>query len=93
MITVTMPPIADDATVEDVDAHLSGLQGWVRVHGNVDDRASAAPIAGYRVEGLKPLRRRGGDPHDEGFDPTRFTSMTFLFEREDEAMEFHERFS
>ena len=92
-ITVSTPQIADDETVEAIDTFLSDLDGWVLVYGNIDDKRMALRVGGYRLEGHEPLLR-DHDPDRAGddFERTHFNSMTFEFEREDEAHEFHERF-
>lgn len=93
-ITVSIPQIGDDETVADIDAFLSGLEGWVLVYGNIDDRRMGLRVGGYRVEGQKPLIRvPDPDWPSDDFQRTQFNSMIFSFERESEAVEFHERFS
>ncbi|MBB3473487.1 hypothetical protein [Sphingomonas sp. BK345] len=92
--TVSIPQIGDDDTVEEIDAFLAGLEGRVLVLGIIDDKAMALRVGGYRAEGQKPLvRERNPDNPGEDFARTHYNSMTFEFEREDEAREFHERFS
>lgn len=92
-LKVTIPQIADDEAVERIDEFLSGLDGWVVVNGNIEDKALGLRVAGYRLKGQKPLDR-APDPEQPGddFERTHFNSMTFEFERESEAREFHERF-
>ena len=92
-LTVSMPQIADDGTVEEIDAFLASLTGWVRVYGNIEDRKMALRVGGYRSQGLEPIVRDvDPDAPGERFERTHYNSMTFEFEREDEAREFHERF-
>ena len=83
----------DGNVVEIGGPHLS-LELQTSVYGNIDDRRMALRVGGYRVEGQKPLIRDQdpGQPDDD-FKRTHFNSMTFSFERESEAIEFHERFS
>lgn len=91
--TVTIPQIGDDETLEAIDAYLSQLQGWVRIYGIIDDDRMALRVGGYRVEGYKPIfREHDPDRPEDDFQRTHFNSMTFEFEREAEASEFHERF-
>lgn len=93
-ISVSIPQIADDETVEDIDTFLSSLEGWVLVYGIIDDRGMALRVGGYRVERQKPLiRDQDPDQPDDDFKRTDFNSMTFSFERKNEVLEFHERFS
>jgi len=91
--TVIIPQIGDDETLEAIDRYLSQLRGWVRVYGIIDDARMALRVGGYGVEGVKPiLREHDPDRPEDDFQRTRFNSMTFEFEREAEAREFHERF-
>jgi hypothetical protein len=89
-----IPQIADDETLESMDAVLSTFEGSVEVRGNVDDKPGMTfRVAGYRVGALKPLVR----PHDpdrpsDDFHRTHYSSMAFLFERLDEAQAFEQQF-
>lgn len=92
-ITVSVPQIGDDDTVGEIDAFLAGLAGRVEVLGILDDTALTLRVGGYRVEGQKPLvREHDWDNPGNDFRRTHYNSMTLVFEREDEAREFHERF-
>lgn len=91
--TVSIPQIDDDETLEAIDASLSQLRGWVKVYGIIDDTSMALRVGGYRVEGQKPIvRDHDPDRPENDFLRTHFNSMTFEFERDAEACEFHERF-
>ena len=91
--TVSIPQIGDDKTVDEIDDFLAGLEGRVLVLGIIDDKAMALRVGGYRAEAQKPLvRQTDPDNPGENFERTHYNSMTFEFEREDEAREFHERF-
>lgn len=92
-ITVTIPQIEDEETLEAIDAFLASLEGRVLAFGNLEGRRIALRVGGYRADGQRPLLR-DHDPDRTGddFERTHFNSMTFEFERENEAREFHERF-
>ena len=91
--TVSIPQIDDDETLEAIDAFLRQLDGWVKVYGIIDDASMALRVGGYRVEGQKPIvRDHCRDRPEDDFRRTHFNSMTFEFERDGEAREFHERF-
>ena len=94
---LVIPQIADDETLEAMDAVLSAFEGTVEVRGNVDDKSGMTfRVAGYRVGALKPLFRphRPQDPDCSGdeFHRTHYSSMAFLFERLDEAQAFERQF-
>lgn len=91
---LVIPQIADDETLEAMDAVLSTFEGSVEVRGNVDDKPGMTfRVAGYRVGALKPLvRPQDPDRSDDEFHRTHYSSMAFLFERLDEAQAFERQF-
>ncbi|MGQ3177816.1 MAG: hypothetical protein ACT6SC_09495 [Blastomonas fulva] len=92
-LKVSIPQVADDETVEAIDAFLSYLHGWVLVYGNIEDKSMGLSVGGYRKDGQEPLvRDHDPDRPDKDFKRTHYNSITFEFEREEEAREFHERF-
>ena len=90
---VSIPQVADGETVEAINAFLLRLHGWVLVYGNIEDKSMGLRVGGYRRDGQQPLvRDHDPDRTGEDFERTHYNSMTFEFEREDVAREFHERF-
>ncbi len=91
--TVSILQIGNDETVDEIDGFLAGLKGCVQVLGSIDDKAMALRVGGYRAEGQKPLvKERNPNNPGEDFARTHYSSMTFEFERGDEARKCHERF-